>query len=94
MTYEQENVDVLLNCANNTWTFNVICGVHNHGLGHKLANHMIVCHMNVKEKKLVSDITLNMDQSKNILSNLKRKRSKSISNIRQACNVHNRNNNG
>lgn len=76
--------------ANNTWIFNVICVVHDYGLGHKLRGHPIVCNLNTsiqKKKKLVSHMTLNMVQPKNILSILKRKKPKSVLSIRQMYSV-------
>lgn len=38
---------------NNTCIFNLIYGVHSHGLYHNLFSHLIVCRLNAKEKRLV-----------------------------------------
>lgn len=35
---------------NNTWKFNVVIGIHNYDLCHKLASHPIVCYLNPEEK--------------------------------------------
>lgn len=67
--------------ANNTWTFSMICGLHNHALSHKLAGYPIVYHLNYENKKLDFEMTMNMVQSKNILATLKRKILKSGINI-------------
>lgn len=61
----------------------MIYTVHKHGLGHKLASHSIVYCMNAEENKLVSNMTLNMIQPKNLLSTLKRKRLENVSNNMQ-----------
>lgn len=61
---------VILRCASthgeHYMEFNVICGIHNHGLCQKLVGHPIVYRMNAKENKLVFDMTLKMVQSKYI----------------------------
>lgn len=77
---------------NNTRTFNVICGIHNHDLCHNSVDHPIICRLNSEEKKLVSEMTLNMVQPRNILATLKRKIFESISNIRQVYNIRIKNN--
>lgn len=53
--------------SNNTLIFNMICDIHNHALCLKLVGHPIVCRLDFEEKKLVSDMTSNMVQPKNIL---------------------------
>ncbi|XP_050882761.1 protein FAR1-RELATED SEQUENCE 5 isoform X2 [Lathyrus oleraceus] len=73
--------------ANNKWRFNVICGLHNHDLYEKLADHPIACCLMPEEKKCVTDIILNLIQSKNILSALQRNRPENISNIKQVYNI-------
>lgn len=77
--------------ANNTWTFNVICGMHNHALCYKLATHSNVSCLN-SDEKLILDMTLDMVKPKNILSTLKWKIPKSVSNIRQVYNINTQNN--
>lgn len=67
--------------TNNKLRFNVICGTHNHDMYHKLSDLPIACCLMLKEKEIVSDMTLNMVQSKNILTILKRKR-KQVYNVR------------
>ncbi|XP_050919456.1 uncharacterized protein LOC127136999 [Lathyrus oleraceus] len=54
-----------------TWKLNVISGIHNHALTDKLVGHPIVCRIVLEERKLISDMTLNMVASKNILASLK-----------------------
>lgn len=46
--------------TNDTCKFNVVFGIHNHALCHKLVKHLIVCRLISEEKELVSDMTLNM----------------------------------
>lgn len=46
--------------ANKNWRFNVMCGLHNHDLCKKLADHSIVCRLMPKEKECVVDMTLNL----------------------------------
>ncbi|XP_058775909.1 uncharacterized protein LOC131650208 [Vicia villosa] len=59
--------------ANNTWTFNVICGRHNYDMCYKLDDHLIVYCLNLEENELVSNMKINMVQSKNIFATLKRR---------------------
>lgn len=65
--------------ADETWKFNVIFCIHNHVLNDKLVDHPIVCSLVPEERELVSDMTLNMMASKNILTSLKHKRSLNVS---------------
>lgn len=51
----------------------MICGLHNHDLYEKLVGHSIACCLMPEEKKCVSDMTLNLVQTKSILATLKRK---------------------
>lgn len=51
-----------------TCTFSMIYCIHNYGLRHKLVDNHIICHLNSEEKKLVSNMTLNMVEPKNILT--------------------------
>lgn len=76
----------------NTWRNNVICDIHNHDMRHKLVSHLIACLLNPEEKEIISNLTLNMVQPKNILTTLKRKRPQDISNIKQVYNVRSQNN--
>lgn len=59
--------------VNNTWTFNVVCGIHSHELCFKLVGHPIACFHNPEDKDIASDMTLNMVLPKNILATLKQK---------------------
>ncbi|XP_058769275.1 uncharacterized protein LOC131643138 [Vicia villosa] len=54
--------------------------------------HLIVCRLKLKEKVIVSDMSLISVAPKNILADLKRKRPESVSNIKQVYNAHYRNN--
>ncbi|XP_050902145.1 uncharacterized protein LOC127111536 [Lathyrus oleraceus] len=78
--------------ANDTWKFNVVSGIHNHALCHKITDYPIVCRFIQEENKLVSDMTLNMVSPKSILENLKLKRLQNVSNIKQVYNLCARNN--
>lgn len=73
--------------SNNKWRFNVICGLHNHDMCDKLFGHPIACLLMPEEKGIVSDMTLNTVQSKNILATLKHKRLGNISNLKQVYNI-------
>lgn len=53
----------------------------------KLFRHPITCRLMLEEKEIVSDMTLNMVQPKNILVTLKFKRPENISNIKQVYNI-------
>lgn len=75
-----------------TWKFNDISSIHNHSLINKLVGHPIVCRLVSEERKLVSDMTLNIVAPKNIVVSLKPKRPLNISNIKQIYNVHVRDN--
>ncbi|CAI8609857.1 unnamed protein product [Vicia faba] len=68
------------------WQFNVIFGIHNHALDTKLQGHPIVCRLKPHEKVIISEMSIIKDAPKNILVDLKRKRSQSILNIRQVYN--------
>lgn len=70
----------------------MICGLHNHEMFQKLVGHPTAYPLIPKEKEIVSDMTLNIVQPKNILTTLKRKRSKNISNIMQVYNIQTLNN--
>lgn len=78
--------------ADETWKFNVIFGIDNHGLTDKLADHPIICWLVPEEKELVSNMTLNMVVLKNIVTSLKRKKPPNVSNIKQIYNMRARNN--
>ncbi|XP_050914688.1 uncharacterized protein LOC127129577 [Lathyrus oleraceus] len=73
--------------ANKNWRFNVICDLHNHDLCEKLVDHPIACRLMPEEKKCVDYMTLNLVQPKNILTTLKWKRPKNISNNKQVYNI-------
>ncbi|XP_050897520.1 uncharacterized protein LOC127104377 [Lathyrus oleraceus] len=73
--------------ANKNWRFNVMCGLHNHDLCKKLADHSIACRLMPEEKECVVDMTLNLVQPKNILATVKWKRPENISNIKQVYNI-------
>lgn len=88
MTPIQENLSVPLSCMVifcqiKKWRFNVICDLHNHDMCEKLTGHSIACRLMPEEKEIVSDMTLNMVQPKNILATLKHKIPKNILNIKQ-----------
>lgn len=53
----------------------------------KLFEHPIACLLMPKEKEIISDMTFNMVQSKNILVTLKRKILGNFSNIKQVYNI-------
>lgn len=40
--------------------FNMLCVVHNHGLGRKLSIHPIVSHLDSYENKFLVEMTMNM----------------------------------
>lgn len=65
----------------------MICGLHNHDLCLKLADHPRVYRLKLKEKECVADMTLNLVQAKNILATLKQKRPENTSNIKQVYNI-------
>ncbi|XP_050919001.1 uncharacterized protein LOC127136496 [Lathyrus oleraceus] len=65
----------------------MVYGIHNHYLCHKLFGQTIICLLNLEEKKLISDTTLNMVPSKNILKMLKQKIPQNVSNIKQIYNI-------
>lgn len=64
--------------ADETWKFSVISGIYNHALHDKLVGHPIVCRLMPEDMELVSDMTLNMVVSKNIVASLKRKKSLNV----------------
>lgn len=66
----------------------MVCGIHNRDLCYKLADHSIVFHFNFEENDLVSNMTLNMVQPRNILATFKQKRHHNASNIKPVYNVH------
>ncbi|CAK8542875.1 unnamed protein product [Lathyrus sativus] len=69
------------------WEFSVIFCLHNHELCLKLQGHPTVCQLKPEEKTCISDMILNLVQSKNILATLKRKEPDNMSNIRQVYNI-------
>lgn len=73
--------------TNKTCTFNVICDLHNHDLYEKSVGHPSVCRLMLEETKYVADMTLNLVQPKNILTTLKRKRPRNISNTKQVYTI-------
>lgn len=75
-----------------TWTFNVISGIHNHALTNKLVGHPIVSRLVPEERELVSDMTLHMVAPKKTLAYLKRKILLNVSNIKKIYNMRTRDN--
>lgn len=60
----------------------MLLSVHNHGLNHELVGHVIVIRLNLYEKKIVIEITINMVQPKIILITLKQKTFYNVTNIK------------
>lgn len=65
-------------------------GVHNHALDSKLKGHLIVDILNNKENKFV--VTMNLIVNQNNLIYFKRKIYGNVTNNKQVCNIHYRNN--
>lgn len=65
----------------------MISGLYNHDMCDKLFGHPIAYYLIPEEKKIISNMTLNMVQPKNILAILKRIRPRNISNIKQVINI-------
>lgn len=59
----------------------------NHDMCEKVVGHSIACRLMPEKKAIVSDMILNMVQTKNILVTLKRKSLRNISNIKQVYNI-------
>lgn len=57
--------------SNNTWRFNVICGIYNYDMCRKLADHPISCRLKLGENELISNISLHIVQPKKHISPLK-----------------------
>lgn len=51
----------------------MLCGVHNHGLNHKLVGNPIISRLDSEEKKIVAEMKMNLVQLKNISATLKQK---------------------
>lgn len=74
MTLNRENESVHLNCSDTvrrmTYESLMWFSIHNHALSDKLASHPIVSYLITEERKLLSDMTLNILVSKKILAYL------------------------
>lgn len=77
---------------NDTWKFNVVFVIHNHAFKNELVGHPIICSLKSDEKEIIPDMSLIRAAPKNILADLKQKRPKSVSNIKQIYNACYRNN--
>ncbi|XP_058767928.1 uncharacterized protein LOC131641650 [Vicia villosa] len=60
----------------------VICGKHNHALDTKQQGHPIVGRLKPEEKEIISKMSIIKVSPRNILADLKHKRSQNVSNIK------------
>ncbi|XP_058726905.1 uncharacterized protein LOC131598306 [Vicia villosa] len=82
---------VVLNCdrggkIDDLWRFSVVCELHNHTLDTKLHEHPIACRLSCEKKDAISELSIIKVSLRNILSDLKRKKPDSVSNIKQVYN--------
>ena len=68
------------------WGLNILNGVHNHGMEPALEGYILVGRLKEDDKKIVRDLTKSKMFSRNILINLKNKRSHCMTNIKQVYN--------
>jgi len=54
----------------------MLCGIHNHELAPKLADHLLAGRLKAEEKQRVIDMTKSLAASRNILTDLKEKQRK------------------
>ncbi|AES71280.2 FAR1 DNA-binding domain protein [Medicago truncatula] len=71
---------------NNAWKLTILNGVHNHEMVRYAAGHLLTGRLMEDDKKIVHDLTDSSVKPKNILTNLKKKRKESITNIKQVYN--------
>jgi len=68
----------------NNWKLTILNGVHNHEILPYLVGHLLAGRLMENDKEIVRDLTKSSVKPKNILTNLKGKRKKSMTNIK--CN--------
>jgi len=70
----------------NAWKLTILNGVHNHEMLPYLARHLLAKRLMEDDKEIVHDLTNSSVKPKNILTNLKKKRQESMTNIKQVYN--------
>ena len=70
----------------NAWKLDIINGVHNHEMVPYLAGHLLAGRLMEDDKKIVHDLSNSSVKPKIILTNLKKKRQESMTNINQVYN--------
>ncbi|KEH41959.1 hypothetical protein MTR_1g058140 [Medicago truncatula] len=70
----------------NAWKLAILNGVHNHKMLPYLAGHLLAGILMEDDKAIVCDLTNSSVKPKNILTNLKKKRQESMTNIKQVYN--------
>ncbi|AES68811.1 FAR1 DNA-binding domain protein [Medicago truncatula] len=66
----------------NAWKLAILYGVHNHEMVPFLAGHLLAGRLMEDDKKIIHDLTNSSVKPKNILTNLKKKRQESMTNIK------------
>ena len=72
----------------NAWKLAILNGVHNHEMVSYVAGHLIAGRLMEDDKKIVHDLTNSSVTPKNIMTNLKKKRQESMTNIKQVYDEH------
>jgi len=70
----------------NVWKLVILNGVHNHEMVPYVAWHLLAGILMEGDEKIVHDLTNSSVKPKNILTNLKKKRQESMTNIKQVYN--------
>jgi len=70
----------------NAWKLAILNCVHNHDMVPYVAGHLLAERLMEDDKKIVHDLTNSSVKPKNILTNLKKKRQESMTNIKQVYN--------
>jgi len=70
----------------NEWGLNILNGVHNHVMESALEGHILVGRLKEDDKKILRDLTKSKMLPRNILINLKNKRSHCMTNIKKVYN--------
>ena len=70
----------------NAWKLAIFNGVHNHEMVLYVAGHLLAGRLMEDDKKIVHDLTDSSVKPNNILTNLKKKRKESKTNIKQIYN--------
>jgi len=60
------------------WWIAMFCGIHNHEFAPKLADHFHVGRLKAKEKQRVIDMTKSLVAPRNIITDLKEKKTKKV----------------